>query len=41
MNKTVDLNNLNLVNEQEQVQGLLASSAQQQQEEQESMEVTD
>jgi hypothetical protein len=40
MNKLVDLNNLNLVNEQEQVQGLLVSSAQQQ-EEQESMEVTD
>jgi hypothetical protein len=40
MNKSVDLNNLNFVNEQEQVQGLLASSAQQQ-EEQESMEVTE
>ena len=40
MNTVTDLNTLNFVNEQEQVQGLLASSAQQQ-EEQESTEATD
>lgn len=40
MNTVTNINNLDLVNEQEQVQGFLASSAQQQ-EEQESMEATD
>lgn len=39
MNKLVDLNRLNSVNEQEQVQGLLLSS--EQEEQQETMEVTD